>query len=107
MQLRKEAGGEVDLPWLDLELVGLVSCLFDVGPTGVNGQLITWSELEAWQRATGFSLPPWQLRLLRQLSAEYAAEAANATAHDAPPPWDRSADRERIGQHVKRVMRGR
>ena len=107
--LRLEAGGEPDLPDLEPGLAFVVFNLFDAGPTGTGGQHgspLSWADLQAWQSGSGVSLPPWMLRLLRRLSGEYLAEALQADAHDAPPPWEREPDRERIAQHIRRVIRG-
>jgi hypothetical protein len=107
--MRLEAGGEPDLPYIDPALELLVEYLFEAGPVSAVGMgpvTLTWVDLEAWQRATGVSLHPWQARLLRQLSSEYLAESSIADAHDAPPPWDREPDRAKVANHIKRLFRG-
>lgn len=109
MALRLEAGGEPDLPQLSPEYSFLVSYLFDAGPTSRGGQfgtVLTWPDLQAWQAGAGVSLPAWQLRMLRHLSAQYLSESIRADTHDAPPPWEREPDRERVAKHIKRIMRG-
>lgn len=106
---RLREGVEPDLPEIDPALHPIVHHLFDAGPTsavGQHGSALSWADLQAWQAGAGISLPPWELRLLRRLSGEYLAESHRASAHDAPPPWEREPDRERVASHVKRVMRG-
>jgi len=102
-------GGDPDLPNVEPELQFLIGYLFDAGPTSAgasSGVPLTWSDIRAWERGTGITLPPWQARLLRRLSADYLSESLTADAHDAPPPWVREADREKIAKHIKRVLRG-
>jgi hypothetical protein len=109
MQIRVDAGGEPDFPFIEPELEHFVAHLMDVGPTsaGAMGSIpLTWLDLDKWQALTGIALHPWQLRLLRELSAEYLTESQTADEHDAPPPWNREADRERIAKHIRNVLRG-
>lgn len=109
MEIRLDAGGLPDLPPIDPAVIHLVDWLFDAGPMSASGAgpvRLTWADLEAWQRGSGISLQPWQGRLLRALSGEYLAESRGADEHDAPPPWTRHADRERVAQHIKGLLRG-
>jgi hypothetical protein len=48
---------------------------------------IGWTELQAWQRCTGVTLPPWQARLMVELAREYNGFSQKATKPDCPPPW--------------------
>ena len=108
MAARLAAGGEPDLPELDPSLAHVVAYLFDAGPTSAAGQYgsaLSWADLQAWQAAAGIYLPPWQLRLLRRLSGEYLSESFIAEAWDAPPPWERDADRAKVAAHVRKVLR--
>jgi hypothetical protein len=109
MKAVTDAGGIADLPHYPQPLAYLIEYLFDAGPTSPSGTgsvALTWADLGAWERGTGVSLPPWTSRLLRRLSSEYLGESLRATAHDAPPPWDRVGDRERVARHVRRILRG-
>lgn len=111
LALRREAGGQPDLPDIEPELEYLVGYLFDAGPVSVVGmgpQPLTWTDLDAWQRCSGVVLQPWQSELLRHLSGQYLAESQIADAHDAPPPWERDmADRRKtIAKHIKQLLRG-
>lgn len=107
-----DAGNDVDMPRLDTTLHFLVQLLFDAGPVSGTGQgtvPLSWADLDAWQRMTGVSLPPWQLRLLRRLSGEYLSESNAATQDDAPPPWERNlttARRGKVAGHIRNVLRG-
>jgi hypothetical protein len=80
------SGGDPELPALDPALEFLVEYLFDAGPANA-GNVLSWADLEEWQRETGIDLSPWQSRLLRRLSGDYLAEFRAAAEHDAPPPW--------------------
>lgn len=105
MEIRLDAGGLPDVPPIDSAATHLVDWLFDAGPLNAAGVRLTWADLESWQRGSGVSLQPWQARMLRALSGEYLAESRGAAEHDAPPPWTRHADRERVAQHIKNVLR--
>ena len=68
----------------------LVAWLMEVGPIepGVMDQApIGWSTLRDWQAQIGLTLPPWQVRLLRRLSRDYAIESRRARDEDCPAPW--------------------
>jgi hypothetical protein len=68
----------------------LIDHLFEVGPTlssGVGPSPLSFSEIESWQRQMCIELHPWELRLLRRLSAEYCAESQAATKQGAPAPF--------------------
>ena len=109
MTVRYESGGDPDLPAIDPGLQYLVEYLFEAGPTSAAGgghMVLTWADLQAWQTALGVSLLPWQLRLLRVMSAEYLVESRTADEHDAPPPWEREVDREKVAKHIRNVLRG-
>ncbi len=109
LKLRQDAGGEPDLPYIEPELEYLVDHLFEAGPTSAAGMGViplTWADLGAWERAAGVRLPLWASRLLRYLSAEYLDESRNADAHNAPPPWQRAPEREKVAKHIKNVLRG-
>jgi len=112
MTMRVESGGQIDLPDLEPYLQYIVNLLFEAGPSSAGAQsaiTITWVELQAWQAGIGLSMPPWLLRLLRRLSADYVAESHKAQADDAPPPWElewSSEHRARVAGHIRKVMRG-
>lgn len=112
VQIAQEGGAKPDLPPLEASLQPIVSLLFDAGPISSSGDgavPLTWVDLQAWQGATGLCLPPWQLRLLRRLSADYLMELNQGAAVDAPPPWERDLTPERrkkVAKHVRNVFRG-
>lgn len=91
----------------------LIDHLLDAGPvisTGMGAVILTWQELTAWQAALGLVLDPWELRMIRQLSAEYLAESQRATAHDCPPPWSdepTEAQRDRVALQLRQAFRAR
>jgi hypothetical protein len=41
------------------------------------------------------------------MSSEYLGESLRAQAEDAPPPWNRGQDREKVARHIKRVLRAK
>lgn len=69
----------------------IVAILNDIGPVvpiGMGG-LTSFSETElmAWQANQSIRLKPWECRLLRRLSREYAAMHGAASKSDCPAPW--------------------
>lgn len=100
------------LPHIHPTLNYFILCLFEAGPVSQAGEHqipITWSDLDAWQRGSGVSLPPWQLHLIRRLSADYLTEVMAARDPARPPPWEMNLDadrRTRIAKHVKKILRG-
>ena len=69
--------------------IHLVAHLWDAGPTmaGAMGAMpLTFTELAAWQAATGNDLAPWELRTLRRLSADYLNESKQAQDPQQPSP---------------------
>lgn len=91
----------------------LVTYLMEIGPvasTGMGVDRISHQEIESWQRQIGVSLAPWEVRLLRRLSGEYAGEAHRATEHNAPRPGLNrpSVDqRDALGQSLQNSLRAR
>jgi len=83
----------------------LVNYLWEVGPTADAGPL-THEELRAWQVNVGLELQPWELRVLRRLSCEYASESHKAMKRDCPAPWKTSkADLSAVSNSMKRSLR--
>jgi hypothetical protein len=117
MQSRAEAlraqGAEVPLPPLREEAEHLVGYLFDVGPVlpAVLGVVpLPYSELQAWQQQSGLDLQPWEVKLLRQLSRDYAIEAKAASDAGRPAPWvaiKRSDAGDRVARQISLSMRAR
>jgi hypothetical protein len=66
----------------------LIGYLWEVGPTMLgSGDPLTHAELRAWQDNTGVELNTWEARMLRRMSAEYAAESVKAAKPEAKPPF--------------------
>lgn len=86
-KMRKEG---VSLAMPPNPLPHMLSRLIDIGlsePAGMGAAPISWVTIDAWQRATGVDLEPWEARLLRTLSREYVAEGQRAEDEACPPPW--------------------
>lgn len=73
--------------------------LMELGLTEAAGMglaPLSWVTIDAWQRVTGVTIPAWEARLIRHLSAEYLAEGRRAESENCPPPWRTEVtDRER------------
>ena len=68
----------------------IVARLIEIGNTDTTGMgpaPLTWREIDAWCIRTRIHLPPWEARLLRQLSLAYIAEGRRAESETCPPPW--------------------
>lgn len=68
----------------------VIDRLIDMGITeaaGMGVAPLSWQTLHAWQSVTGVVLPPWEARLIRQLSVAYVAEGRRAESENASPPW--------------------
>ncbi|MBK8916356.1 MAG: hypothetical protein IPM64_17465 [Phycisphaerales bacterium] len=84
----------------EVSLAYLVEYLFEVGPVesgGFGPQPLSHLELLAWQTNMRRWLQPWEISLMRRLSAEWAAQLHKSEDHDCPPPWtgEELSDRER------------
>lgn len=96
----EEKSDPIDMPELTCGDY-LVNFLYEVGPTmaaGMGAGPLTYSELEAWQRANGIELRPWESALMRRLSCEYASESHAATKRDRPAPFAGAAPTRRSMQ---------
>jgi hypothetical protein len=68
----------------------LVEFLIEIGMSEAAGMgmvPLSWREIRAWCENTRVVLAPWELRLIRRMSAEYLAEGRRAESENAPPPW--------------------
>ena len=96
----EDKGGAIEMPSLTCGDY-LVNFLYEVGPTmaaGMGAGPLTYSEIEAWQRANGIELIPWESALMRRLSCEYASESHAATKRDRPAPFAGAAPARRSVQ---------
>lgn len=88
---RMSDGGKVRLPLPPVSGAEyLLDHLYEVGPTmgtGMGAVPLTFAELESWQGQVGIELQPWEVRMLRRLSRDYAVEQSRATSADRQPPW--------------------
>jgi hypothetical protein len=68
----------------------IIARFIEMGMTQSNGMGATplsWSEISAWCDRTMINLPPWESRLMRELSSAYLAEGRVAESETCPPPW--------------------
>jgi len=85
----------LDLPPLESPLDDYASMLFDVGPvasSGFGAIGISWTEISAWVELTGAVLAPWEARLLRRLSIQYAGWTREMSERDVPAPYSSLPD---------------
>lgn len=79
--------------------------LLEIGPLCSDGGSLDWVDLAAWQELTGVVLEPWEARLIRQLSGEYASMRFKAEKADCPAPYsgaeeDIVSNRDRVAAKV-------
>ena len=68
----------------------MLSLLSEIGIVVAGGMApapIGWRDIEAWQGCTGVRLPPWQSRLLVELSREYVGFLREAEKPECREPW--------------------
>ena len=64
--------------------------LIEIGITeaaGMGAVPLTWREINAWRESVRLTIEPWEMRLLRRLSAAYLAESRKAESETCPSPW--------------------
>lgn len=89
----------------------LVNLLMEIGPTIATGfglAAIGWRELADWQACSGTDLAPWEARMLRRLSADYAAELHAAESPERPAPYvtidQVAANRDAVEAKILRIL---
>lgn len=87
----------------------LVRYLFEVGPVeqGAAGPVVlSHSALRDWQDSMGLSLPPWQLNLLRRLSADWIEETERARNPVALAPGQvlSADDRKTVSRNLDKAF---
>lgn len=73
----------------EVSLGYLLTILLDVGPVmpgGFGPAILSHGELRAWQVNAGITLQPWEVAMVRRLSAEYLKASAEAEDPKAPAP---------------------
>ena len=62
--------------------------------------MITYRDLAAWQEISGVELLPWEGRLLRRLSGDFASQQHKARKADCAPPFTGLEDAEKVKDRV-------
>lgn len=91
----------------------LLPIFLEIGPviqTGLGAVSFGFREVAAWQTCIGHELPPWQARILVDMSREYASFNSEAEKPECPSPLDegvQSADRrDAVFKALRGKMRG-
>lgn len=90
----------------------IVHALFEAGPIGQAGMgpaVLSWCEIEAWQRATQSPLLPHELALLRELSSVYLDQWLQSKDGNCPAPevvLPDGKNAKALMRHIKGVLRG-
>lgn len=82
----EEAGDDIP-PLPDNPAPYLTAWLFEIGPTSGDAAL-GWLDLQAWERISGVELLPFEAKILRRLSVEYANERFLARDDARPMPYN-------------------
>jgi hypothetical protein len=90
----------------------LTDWLFEIGPTSAGSMgegPLGYRDFAAWQDISGIDLMPWEARLLRQLSIEYAMTRHKAEEQAFPAPYsgevdDVVANRDVVAKQVDAVF---
>lgn len=83
---KQKRGEAIEMPPLRREAYYLIEYLLEVGPTGRDGAVVEWSEIQAWQAMSGVHLSAWDAHMLRRLSAAFSKEVKRAESAAALPP---------------------
>lgn len=78
----------------------LTEWLFDAGPLGQGGDPVGWRDLIAWQEGVGIVLEPWEGRLIRRMSQDYAFMRFRAEKADCAAPYQRDRPPEEARDKV-------
>lgn len=84
----------------------LISDLFEVGPVASGGMGISgvsWSEIEAWMRATRTQLEPWEADALHRMSGAYASAYSASQDPDQKPYWSGEEIAEARVEQIERA----
>lgn len=112
MQALQTKGLTPDLPPPGLAK-HLIDYLFEIGPSvplGMSAGPIGWTDIAAWQTATGIDLTAWEARTLRALSADYVGTAATSLDDNTPAPYTIAPTpdrRELVANQVRAIFGGR
>lgn len=85
-----------------------------VGSSGMGIMRLSWQEIKAWLEVRDINeelpLAPWEIDLVRELSAEYAGEYSLASDKTREAPYTvgdiKEIDRSAIASKVKNVLSG-
>jgi hypothetical protein len=96
---RREARGDTEIEMPPITAPHLFERLMEIGPTdtaGMDREPLRPATIAAWADGLGIEVAPWEVRLLRRLSAEYLAMAREAAEVDCPSPWVETGNEHRL-----------
>ncbi len=90
----------------------LIEFLMEIGPvnSGQSGPIpVSWSDINAWQQATGTILTGQELVQIRELSKLYCSQYHDSMDRNCPAPYvdPDAVDHNKLGNHIKKVFRAR
>jgi hypothetical protein len=109
LQTLQAKGLSPDLPDAGLA-AHLLGYLFEVGPIAPGPEPVSWTELQAWQHATGIELQTWEARALRRLSYDYLDATLEAQSPTCPAPYTEQPsidNRQAVANAVRHIFGNR
>lgn len=86
---------------------GIIEHLFEIGPITITGEHvrpISFSEIEAWTRTTGFEITSYEARLLVNLSRHYCDHHHKAEIGGMMPVTDIEQQRALVADKIRSVF---
>ena len=76
----------------------LIDLLIEIGPT-LNREVLPWSEIQAYQKASGVTLCGWEARTIRKLSLTFSNSVKKYDGQRVPCPiYTQPGMRQPIGK---------
>ena len=86
----------------------VIDYLQEVGPTmpGAMGpEPVSFAEIDAWARTTGYDPSAWEAQTIRRLSRVFVSQYAKSKEINSPAPWHgEQIDRKSVASGIDRLL---
>lgn len=86
----------------------VIEYLQEVGPTlpGAMGpEPVTFAEIDAWSRTTGYDPTAWEAQTIRRLSRAFVSQYAKSKETNSPAPWTGDkVDRKAVASGIDKLL---